>query len=114
MVAGFYPAGGNQPSGWHVYTLVVSAAFRTAAALLLFSCPFLTPMARPGERGGGGARPAEGQAGPRGGGAGGGRIGIGDFFRGRFDMPAGTALIRGIVTSDTGVPVRRAQVRANI
>ena len=47
------------------------------------------------------------------GGAGGGR-GIGQFFRGRGELPAGTAIIRGQVTSETGLPVRRAQVRANV
>ena len=46
-------------------------------------------------------------------GAGGGR-GAGQFFRGRGQLPTGTAVIRGRVLSDTGTPVRRAQVRANI
>jgi len=46
------------------------------------------------------------------GGAGG--RGIGQFFRGRGELPAGTAIIRGQVTSETGLPVRRAQVRANV
>jgi hypothetical protein len=90
----------------------VSAAFRSAAAFLLFALAFGSPIAVSGQRGGGAAQagPAEPQAGARG-----GRIGIGGFFRGgRFDLPAGTSVIRGVVTSDTGAPVRRAQVRANV
>ena len=92
----------------------MTAAFRTAAALLLCAGAFLSPIAVLGQRGGGGAQAGGGQAGPRGGGGGGGRVAVGDFLRGRFDLPAGTAVIRGVVMSDTGTPVRRAQVRANI
>ncbi len=60
-------------------------------------------------------------AGPRGGGGGGFRNGGGGpLGRGGFDFPGrgrgqqvqGTASIRGLVTSDTNSPVRRAQVRA--
>jgi len=71
-----------------------------------------------GQRGGGAGNPAGGGQGApidggQNGGARGGR-GPGDFFRGgRFELPAGTAIIRGVVTSDAGAPVRRAQVRAN-
>jgi hypothetical protein len=53
-----------------------------------------------------GSLQADGQAGGRG--------RAGQFFRGRGQLPTGTAVIRGRVTSDTGTPVRRAQVRANI
>jgi hypothetical protein len=85
----------------------VSAAFRTAAGLLLFIAAFLSPMAVLGQRGGGDGPPRievvpDGQ--------GGGRA----FGRGRMALPTGTAIIRGLVTSDAGTPVRRAQVRANI
>ncbi|HET9271646.1 MAG TPA: carboxypeptidase-like regulatory domain-containing protein [Vicinamibacterales bacterium] len=89
----------------------MSAAFRTAAALLLFASAFASPIALLGQRGGGAAQPQGGPAGQRGGG--GGRIGIGDFF-GRGQLPTGTGLIRGIVMSDGGTPVRRAQVRATV
>jgi len=95
----------------------VSAAFRTAAAVLLFALAFASPIPVIGQRGGGATNPAGGggaQAGPavQPGGRGGR---AGDFFRGgRFDLPAGTSVIRGVVTSDAGGPVRRAQVRANI
>jgi uncharacterized protein (DUF2141 family) len=121
MVAGFYPAAAdNRRPRRHVYTHVVSAAFRSAAAVLLFALAFASPMPVLGQRGGGAANPGGGgQAGQNGGGqnggARGGRGGIGDFFRGgRLDLPAGTAIIRGVVTSDAGAPVRRAQVRANV
>ena len=101
-------AADNQRSSRHVYTHVVSAAFRPAAALLLFIAVFLSPMAVLGQRGGGDGpiRIELGQDGGVRGRAGG--------FRGRGELPTGTAVIRGIVTSDTGTPVRRAQVRANI
>ena len=107
---------GNRPPSRHVYTHVVSAAFRPVAAVLLFALVFASPIF--GQRGGG-ANPGGGQGGQaaEGGGGRGGRAGggIGDFFRGgRFDLPAGTAVIRGVVTSDAGAPVRRAQVRANV
>jgi hypothetical protein len=98
----------------------VSAAFRTVAALLLFAAFAFSPIALVGQRGGGASAAGGGQvtggpAGGRGaGGADGGRIDVGGFFRGRFDLPKGTALIRGSVSSDTGAPVRRAQVRANV
>ena len=101
----------NRGSRWHVYTHVVSAAFRTAAALLLFASAFASPIALLGQRGGGAAQPQGGPAGQRGGG--GGRGGI-DFFGGRGQLPTGTGLIRGIVMSDGGTPVRRAQVRATV
>jgi len=116
MVAGFYPAAAdNRRPCRHVYTHVVSAAFRSAAALLLFALAFASPIPVLGQRGGGAANPGgDGQGGQNGGGRG-GRAGVGDFFRGgRFDLPAGTAIIRGVVTSDAGAPVRRAQVRANV
>jgi uncharacterized protein (DUF2141 family) len=92
----------------------VSAAFRTAAAFLLFALAFASPIPVIGQRGGGAANPAGGgQTGQPGGGR--GRAGAGDFFRGgRLDLPAGTSVIRGVVTSDAGGPVRRAQVRANV
>jgi len=95
----------------------VSAAFRTAAAVLLFALTFASPIPVIGQRGGGAANPAGGggaQAGPTvQPGARGGRAG--DFFRnGQFDLPAGTSVIRGVVTSDAGGPVRHAQVRANV
>jgi hypothetical protein len=64
-----------------------------------------------GSTGGAPAGPAAGQAGGRAGG-GGGRAG--QFFRGRGELPTGTASIRGRVLSDTGTPVRRAMVRANV
>ena len=100
-------AADNQRSSRHVYTHVVSAAFRPAAALFLFVAAFLSPMAVLGQRGGDGPIRIEiGQDGGVRGRAGG--------FRGRGELPTGTAVIRGIVTSDTGTPVRRAQVRANI
>ena len=89
----------------------MSAAFRTAAALLIFASIFASPSAVLGQRGSGGAQPQGGPAGQRGGG--GGRGGI-DFFGGRGQLPAGTGLIRGIVMSDAGTPVRRAQVRATV
>jgi hypothetical protein len=90
----------------------VSAAFRTAAAFLLFAVAFASPIPLIGQRGGGAANPAGGgQAGQAGGGR--GRLGV-DFLRGRFDLPAGTSVIRGVITSDAGGPVRRAQVRANV
>ena len=100
----------------------MSAAFRFTAAVALFVLAFAGPNAVFGQRAGGAANPGAGQggqgaqAGQGGGGRGGGRAGgIGDFFRGgRFDLPAGTAVIRGVVTSDAGAPVRRAQVRANV
>src|SRR5262245_58313073 len=107
MVAGFYL--GNRPPPRHVYTLVVSAAFRSAAALLLFASAFLGPISVSGQRGGGNGQ-GRIEIGPDGGG---GRGGLGQIFRGRFNLPAGTAVIRGLVLSDTGAPVRRAQVRAN-
>jgi hypothetical protein len=86
----------------------VSAAFRPAPALLLFIAAFLSPIAVLGQRGGadGPFRIEIGQDGGVRGRAGG--------FRGRGELPTGTAIVRGIVTSDTGTPVRRAQVRANI
>jgi hypothetical protein len=90
----------------------VSAAFRSAAAFLLFALAFGSPIPLFGQRGGGAAQagPTEPQGGARG-----GRLGIGGFFRGgRFDLPVGTSVIRGVVTSDAGAPVRRAQVRANV
>jgi hypothetical protein len=90
----------------------VSAAFRSAAAFLLFALAFGSPIPVSGQRGGGAAQagPAEPQGGGRG-----GRLGIGGFFRGgRIDLPAGTSVIRGVVMSDAGAPVRRAQVRANV
>jgi len=96
----------------------VSAAFRPVAAVLLFALAFASPMLVLGQRGGGAGNPAGGGQGApidggQNGGARGGR-GPGDFFRGgRFELPAGTAIIRGVVTSDAGAPVRRAQVRAN-
>jgi hypothetical protein len=101
-------AADNQRPSRHVYTHVVSAAFRPAAALLLVIAVFLSPMAVRGQRGGGDApfRIEIGQDGGVRGRAGG--------FRGRGELPSGTAVIRGIVTSDTGTPVRRAQVRANV
>jgi hypothetical protein len=118
-VAGFYPAhgpigtsvwtvdGDNRAPSRHVYTHVVSAAFRSATAFLLFVAAFLSSSAVLGQRGGGGGlRPIDILPD----GAGGGRAQI---FRGRGDMPNGTAVIRGIVTSDTGIPVRRAQVRGS-
>ena len=90
----------------------MSAAFRPAAAVLLFALAFASPIPVIGQRGGGAANPAGGgQAGQPGGGR--GRLGV-DFLRGRFDLPAGTSVIRGVVTSDAGGPVRRAQVRANV
>ena len=119
-MAGFYPARGpigtsvwaaaadNRRSSRHVYTHVVSVAFRSAAAFLLFAAAFLSPTAVLGQRGGGDGRTRI-EVVPDG--AGGGRAG--QFLRGRMDLPPGTAVIRGIVTSDTGTPVRRAQVRAN-
>lgn len=92
----------------------MTAAFRTAAAFLLFAVAFASPIPVLGQRGGGAANPAGAQGGQAGGGRG-GRIGIGHFFRGgRLDLPAGTSVIRGVVTSDAGAPVRRAQVRANV
>jgi hypothetical protein len=99
---------GNQRSSRHVYTHVVSAAFRPSAAFLVFIAVFLCPMAVLGQRGGGDGslRIEVGQDGGGRGRAGG--------FRGRGELPSGTAVIRGIVTSDTGTPVRRAQVRANV
>ena len=125
MVAGFYPASGpfgtsvrtadadNRRPSCHVYTQVVSAAFRTAAAALLFALAFASPIPVLGQRGGA-ADGAQGGPAVQPGGRG-GRIGIGDFRRGgRFDLPAGTSVIRGVVTSDAGAPVRRAQVRANV
>ena len=91
----------------------MSAAFRTATAFLLFTCAFLSPITLVGQRGGGAAQ-GGGAVGGRDGGGGNGRIDIGDFFPGgRRSLPAGTAVIRGSVTSD-GTPVRRAQVRANV
>ena len=89
----------------------MSAAFRSAAAFLLFVLAFASPVPVFGQRGGAApAGPAEPQSGARA-----GRLGIGGFFRGgRFDLPAGTSVIRGVVTSDAGAPVRRAQVRANV
>jgi hypothetical protein len=93
----------------HVYTHVVSVAFRPAAAFLLFVAAFLSPMAVLGQRGGGNG-PGRIDIVPDA--AGGGRAGIG--LRGRMALPPGTSIIRGLVTSDTGTPVRRAQVRANI
>ena len=119
-MAGFYPARGpigtsvwaaaadNRQSSRHVYTHVVSVAFRSAAGFLLFVAAFLSPIAVLGQRGGGDGRTRI-EVVPDG--AGGGRAG--QFLRGRMDLPPGTAVIRGIVTSDTGTPVRRAQVRAN-
>ena len=89
----------------------MSAAFRSAAAFLLFALAFATPVAVLGQRGG---AAQAGPAGPQGGGRG-GRLGIGGLFRGgRVELPAGTSVIRGTVTSDAGVPVRRAQIRANV
>jgi hypothetical protein len=101
-------AADNQRSSRHVYTQVVSAAFRPSAALLVLIAVFLSPMAVLGQRGGGDGpfRIEVGQDGGARGRAGG--------FRGRGERPSGTAVIRGIVTSDTGTPVRRALVRANV
>jgi len=104
----------------------VTAAFRPAAvAILALSVALLWPLGIRGQRGAGGGgpvagSPAGGGVGQRQGGAGGagnqgggdGR-GIGQFFRGRGELPAGTSAIRGRVMSDTGAPVRRAQVRAS-
>jgi len=129
-VAGSYPAGGPErnfriaPAGdnrrpdRHVYTHVVNAIWRAVAAILLVCGAIVAgPALLVGQRGNGGGAPPEppaggGQTGARVGG-GGGR-GIGQFFRGRGELPTGTALIRGRVTSDAGTPVRRAQVRANV
>jgi hypothetical protein len=101
-------AADNQRSSRHVYTHVVSAAFRPAAALLLFIAAFLSPMAVLGQRGGGNG-PFQIEIGQDGGVR--GRAG---GLRGRGELRTGTAVIRGIVTTDTGTPVRRAQVRANV
>ena len=110
VVGGFYPVRrDNRGCCPHVYTHVVSAAFRTAAALVIFASVFASPIAVLGQRGGGAAQPQGGPGGQRGGG--GGRI---DFFGGRGQLPTGTGLIRGIVMSDAGTPVRRAQVRATV
>jgi hypothetical protein len=87
----------------------VSAAFRPAAAFLLFLAAFLSPIGVLGQRGGGDG-PINIEIGPDG--ALRGRAG--QFLRGRMELPRGTAVIRGVVTSDTGTPVRRAQVRANV
>jgi hypothetical protein len=88
----------------------VSTAWRIGAAVVLVMSAVLSgPALLSGQRGraGGAAVPPDGiVVGPGGGGA-------GRFFRGRGELPAGTAVIRGRVTSDTGSPVRRAQVRAN-
>jgi hypothetical protein len=86
----------------------VSAAFRPAAAFLLFVAAFLSPIAVLGQRGGADG-PIRIEITPDGT----GRGRAGQFLRGRMELPAGTAVIRGIVTSDAGAPVRRAQVRAN-
>jgi hypothetical protein len=96
-----------------VYTGVVTAAFRAAAvASLALSVALLWPLGLQGQRGAGGGGQA---AGPADGGGRGQRQGggAGQFFRGRGELPAGTSAIRGRVTSDTGAPVRRAQVRAS-
>ncbi len=69
------------------------------AALLLFA---FTDPAGLLAQGGGGRVPPQGRGGGRFGGAGDAR-----------QQPAGTAVIRGtVLTADTGMPVRRAQVRA--
>lgn len=60
-----------------------------------------------GVGGGQGNRGGQGQGGQGGQGQGGR-----GFLRGRGELPTGTASVRGQVTSDTGSPVRRAQVRA--
>ena len=101
-------AADNQRSSRHVYTHVVSAAFRPAAAFLLFIAVFLSPMAVLSQRGGGDG-PIRIEIGQDGG----GRGRAGQFRGGRVELAAGTAVIRGMVTSDTGTPVRRAQVRAS-
>ena len=110
------PIGGNRRLVRDVYTHVVTAAWRAWAAILLVCGAAFSGPALLGQRGSSAGPPPApapgGQAGARAGGAGG--RGIGQFFRGRGELPAGTAIIRGQVTSDTGIPVRRAQVRANV
>ena len=140
-MGGFYPAIGSirnqNPAGtapladnlrpiWHVYTDVVTAAFRAAAvASLVLTGALLWPLGLQGQRGAGGGGQAagspnggglgqrQGDAGDAGGAGNQGGRGFGQFLRGRGELPAGTSAIRGRVTSDTGAPVRRAQVRAS-
>jgi hypothetical protein len=118
-VAGFYPGlgrigtarRGNRQAICHVYTHAVRPAWRLAAAAVLVMGAVLSgPALLSGQRGrsGGAAVPPDGVVvGPGGGGP--GRI-----LRGRGELPPGTAVIRGRVTTDAGAPVRRAQVRANV
>ena len=105
--------GGNRRLVRHVYTHVVTAAWRAWAAIfIVFGAAFSGP-ALLGQRGSSAGEPPPPAAGGQPGTRGAGGRGLGQFFRGRGELPAGTAIIRGQVTSDTGLPVRRAQVRAN-
>jgi len=95
----------------------VFAAFRTAIVVLLaVGAGMLWPADVRAQRGGNaGAQRQPGGADQTGGGGPGGQGGFaGGFFRGRGELPTGTGVIRGRVVSDTGAPVRRAQVRASV
>ena len=99
LVAGaaLYAAGAFDGSG-------AAAAQRAGGAQPEAGVPFGTTRPGTGRAAGQDGAPVQGRGAP---GQGGGR-----GFRDRGALPTGTASIRGQVTSSTGTPVRRAQVRA--